>query len=117
MSRLARGRPNPAREARFSCANGDREMFIFVVQPTTSTIRNLTRLIHTLLRVMTIHTYIHTYILHFISGFGKREAHINWPMVKTEKGDRYWNCLEEYWPYAAGLSAVNAVDGIYGHHW
>ena len=40
-------------------------MFIFPVQLTTSRIGNLTRLIHTLLYVMTIHTYIHTY-----SGFG-----------------------------------------------
>ena len=64
-----------------------------------------------------IHTYIHTYILHFISGFEKREAHINWSLVKTEKADRYWNCLEEYTPCAAGLSAVNAVGGIYGRHW
>ena len=36
-------------------------MFIFPVQLTTSRIGNLTRLIHTLLYVMTIHTYIHTY--------------------------------------------------------
>ena len=34
---------------------------IFLVQRTTSRIDNLTRLIHTLLYVMTIHTYIHTY--------------------------------------------------------
>ena len=39
---------------------GDRGMFIFPVQLTTSRIGNLTRLIHTLLNVMTIHTYIHT---------------------------------------------------------
>ena len=32
---------------------------IFSVQLTTSRIGNLTRLIHTLLYVMTIHTYIH----------------------------------------------------------
>ena len=32
-------------------------MFIFPVQLTTSRIGNLTRLIHTLLYVMTIHTY------------------------------------------------------------
>ena len=35
-------------------------IFIFPVQLTTSRIGNLTRLIHTLLYVMTIHTYIHT---------------------------------------------------------
>ena len=33
---------------------------IFPVQLTTSRIGNLTRLIHTLLYVMTIHKYIHT---------------------------------------------------------
>ena len=36
-------------------------MFIFPVQLTTSRIGNLTRLIHTLLYVMTIHTYIQQY--------------------------------------------------------
>ena len=35
-------------------------MFIFPVQLTTSRIGNLIRLIHNLLYVMTIHTYIHT---------------------------------------------------------
>ena len=40
-------------------------MFIFPVQLTTSRIGNLTRLIHTLLYVMTIHTYIH---MHWTDG-------------------------------------------------
>ena len=35
---------------------------IFPVELTTSRIGNLTRLIHTLLYVMTIHTYIHTWL-------------------------------------------------------
>ena len=39
---------------------GDRGILFFPVQLTTSRIENLTRLIHTLLNVMTIHTYIHT---------------------------------------------------------
>ena len=39
----------------------DREIFILAVQLTTSRIGNLTQLIHTMLYVMTIHTYIHTY--------------------------------------------------------
>ena len=43
------GRLNPSRETKFSGANGDREMFIFPVQLTTSRIGKLTRLIHTLL--------------------------------------------------------------------
>ena len=41
-------------------------IFIFPVQLMTSRIGNLTRLIHTLLYVMTIHTYIHTYQRFFI---------------------------------------------------
>ena len=46
-----------SRETTFSGANADREILIFPVQLTTSRIGNLTRLIHTLLYVMTIHTY------------------------------------------------------------
>ena len=37
------------RETKFSGANGDRELLIFPVQLTTSSIGNLPRLIHTLL--------------------------------------------------------------------
>ena len=33
-------------------------------------------------------------------GYGKREARINWSMVTCEGSTRYWNHLEEYWPYA-----------------
>ena len=56
------GRLNPSSEAKFSGTHEDRGIFIFPVQLTTSMIGNLTRLIHTLLYVMTIHihTYIHT---------------------------------------------------------
>ena len=42
------GQPNPSSETNFSGTNGDREMFIFPVQLTTSRIGNYTRLIHTL---------------------------------------------------------------------
>ena len=45
---------------------------IFPAQLTTSRIGNLTRLIHTLLYVMTIHKYIHTYLSfkrHFLPVF------------------------------------------------
>ena len=35
-------RPNPSRETKFSGANGDREMFIFPVQLTTSWMGNST---------------------------------------------------------------------------
>ena len=50
-------RPNPSRETKFSGANEDRkyDIFIFLVQLTTSRIGSLTRLIYTLLYVMTIH--------------------------------------------------------------
>ena len=54
------GRLNPSRETKFSGTHGDRGIFIFPVQLTTSRIGDLIRLIHTLLNVMTIHT---TYIL------------------------------------------------------
>ena len=55
------GRLNPSRETKFSGTHGDREILIFPVQLTTSRIGNLTRLIHTHLYVMTIHTYlVHT---------------------------------------------------------
>ena len=51
--------PNPCRETNVSGANGDREIVIFPVQPTTSRIGNLARLIHTLLlaiyNLMTTH--------------------------------------------------------------
>ena len=61
MSRLTRdGTAEPISETKFSGTHGDRGILIFPVQLTTSTIGNLTRLIHTLLYVMTIHTYIHT---------------------------------------------------------
>ena len=50
------------RETKFSGTHGDRGIFIFPVQLTTSRIGDLTRLIHTLLYVVTIHAYIHTYI-------------------------------------------------------
>ena len=41
---------------RFLDANGDRENVIFPVQLTMSRIGNLIRLIHTLVKVLTIHT-------------------------------------------------------------
>ena len=61
MSRLTRdGTAEPvSRDQILRHARG-RGNIIFPVQLTTSRIGNLTRLIHTLLYVMTIHTYIHT---------------------------------------------------------
>ena len=63
MSRLTRdGAAEPvSRDQILRHARGQRNI-IFLVQLTPSRIGNLTRLIHTLLYVMTIHTYIHTYI-------------------------------------------------------
>ena len=49
------------RETQFLGANGDGEIFIFLVQLTTSWIGNLTRSTYALL-LMTIHTYILCYI-------------------------------------------------------
>ena len=46
---------------KFSGMYGDRKIFIFPVQLTTSRFGNLIRLIHTLLDGMTVHTYIHTF--------------------------------------------------------
>ena len=73
MSRLMRdGTAEPAsRDQILRHARGQGNI-IFAVQLTTSRIGNLTRLIHTLLYVMTIHTYIHTTCpLHTFSGCGK----------------------------------------------
>ena len=64
MSRLTRdGTAEPvSRDQILRHARGQGNI-IFPVQLTTSRIDNLARLIHTLLYVMTIHTYIRTYIL------------------------------------------------------
>ena len=49
------GTAEPVRETKLSGANGDREIFIFPVQLTTSRIGNLTRLILTLAICVAIH--------------------------------------------------------------
>ena len=63
-------------------------------------------------------SYAHTLIPHAIhsicqfhtsSGCGEKKAHINWSMVTCQGSTRYWNYLEDYWPCAGGLSAVNAI--------
>ena len=61
MSRLTRdGTAEPvSRDQILRHARGQGNI-VFSVQLTTSRIGNLTRLIHTLLFVMTIHTYIHS---------------------------------------------------------
>ena len=74
MSRLTRdGTAEPvSRDQILRHARGQGNI-IFPVQLTTSRIGNLTRLIHTLLHVMTIHTYIHT-----VDAFG---VHYNFEVV------------------------------------
>ena len=49
------GRPKPSREIKFSGANGDRENTMFPVRLTTNRTGNHTRLIHILLKVLTMH--------------------------------------------------------------
>ena len=64
MSRLTRdGTAEPVSRDQILRHGRGQGNTIFPVQLTTSRIGNLTRLIHTLLYVMTIHTYIHAYIL------------------------------------------------------
>ena len=60
------GRLKPSRETKFSGTHGNRGIFIFPVQLTTSRIGNLTRLIHTLLYICDDHTCIHTLLLDII---------------------------------------------------
>ena len=79
MSRLTRdGTAEPvSRDQILRHARGQGNT-IFPVQLTTSRIGNLTRLIHTLLYVMTIHTYIcsdaHAHLIPIV-GVGKRGAY------------------------------------------
>ena len=77
------GLPNSSRETKFSGANGDREIIIFVVQLTTSRIGNLTRLILTLAIIRDDgHTYIllHTHIpsvLYYVVKYLSLKAAVN----------------------------------------
>ena len=49
-------------------------------------------------------TYINTYM-----GVGKeRRTSFDWSVV-MQRQHRYWNYLEDFWPCAGGLSAVNAI--------
>ena len=62
MSRLTRdGTVEPGSRDQFSGTHGNRGILVFPVQLTTSRIGNLTRLIHTLLCVMTIHICVATH--------------------------------------------------------
>ena len=71
MSRLTRdGKAEPvSRDQILRHARGQGNIN-FPVQLTTSRIGNLARLIHTLLYVMTIDTYIHTYIRMMVTDAG-----------------------------------------------
>ena len=55
-------------ETKFSRANAAREIFIFLVQLTTSRIGDLTRLIHTLAICVTIHAYFTLAVVAIYSG-------------------------------------------------
>ena len=50
--------------------------------------------------VMVVQAVLSTCSLHTTSGCGK---------VTCQGSIRYWNYLEDYWPCASGLSAVNAI--------
>ena len=52
------GLPNSSRKTKFSGANGDREIFIILVQLTTTNMGNLTGFILTLAICVTFNTYI-----------------------------------------------------------
>ena len=56
------GLPSPSRETKFSGTNGDREIFIFPAQLTTTRIDNLTPLIPTL-AICDDHTYSIRFLL------------------------------------------------------
>ena len=66
MSGLRRGTGRSNASPKFSGVNRDREKSIFPVKLTTSRIGNHTRLIHTLLKVLTIHVYTHILNIIFI---------------------------------------------------
>ena len=69
------------------CRGQGNTLLIFpVLQLSTSRVDYLIRLIHTLLYVMTIHTYMSVLsTCPLIVGVGKRgEAHISWPMVTCQ---------------------------------
>ena len=67
-------------------------MFIFPVQLTTSRIGNLTLLIHTLLYVVTIHTYIHILTFQALSFYNKaiwssNDSSVRPPLLGTKISD------------------------------
>ena len=95
MSRLTRdGTAEPVlRDQIFRHARGQGNI-IFPAQLTTSRIGNLTRLIHALLYVMTIHTYIHTYILDAAAETRRNAAskHQSEPKYGDKQADAVRDC-------------------------
>ena len=89
MSRLTRdGTAEPvSRDQILRHARGQGNI-IFPVQLTTSRIGNLTGLIHTLLYVMTIHTYIHTRKMAKVLSF-QTIPHLYW------KNDKVFSLLSQ----------------------
>ena len=76
MSRLTRdGTATRFRETKFSGTNADREILIFLVELTTCRLGNLTRLIDTLAKCETIHTYMIDCLLLLFKE--KSETHLN----------------------------------------
>ena len=62
----------------------------------------------------TVHTshlppVLSTWPLHASSGYGKREARIDWPMVVQRQHPLLEHYLKNYWPCAGRLSAANAI--------
>ena len=106
------GLPNPTRESKFSGANGDKEIFIFSVQLTTSRIGNLSRLIYTLATVCVcldhtiLSTGITTIILLYLvccTGQPKVALSLKTRMVKAEAiealldGCSTWTLRQEHY--------------------
>ena len=110
------------RETKFSGgANRDREKIMFSVQLITTTRignHNKYQVDPCMPPILSICPCMPTSSLHssvipiiINSDCGKSEAHVNWFMVTCKGSTRcYWNYLEDYWPWAGGLSAVNAID-------
>ena len=82
------GRLNPSRETKCPGTYGDRGILIFPVQLTTSRTGNLTRLIHTLLYVMTVHS-VTACNRHHPSADSCRTVLIPYPTMALHSSSRY----------------------------
>ena len=80
---------NPSREAKFSGTYGDRGIFIFPVQLTTSRIGNLIRLIYTLLND---HKYIHIPLILVLVQHRSGTLYVRtWPSINSEINFQFEN--------------------------